>query len=245
MLPFKENRLNMNINKLNYFKKRNENLKKDAFRNSRANKEINTLKSLLYITDQDFPFKEKIKKDKQIDFLHNKFVVDLGCGDKYLEEPIKNSGAKYLGLDFEDLDLEIGSVPISDNSVDIVISLAVIEHLFNPGLFLNEIYRILTPGGLLWLSTPDINACKYSFWDDPTHIHPYNPKSMRFLLNMNGFSYIKITPNYLSKSPFFYKDSKAIFTYSRIIPFKGNSKLPVPEIFKGKCSGLFAIARKV
>ena len=232
----------MNLNKLNYFKKRNENLNSDFSRKSRADREIQTLKNLLSISNDDITFQENLRDSS--DLLRNKLIIDLGCGDKHLEKSLKTYNASYLGLDIEDIDLELGPIPLDDNTVDIIISLAVIEHLSNPGVFLSEILRVLRPGGVLWLSTPDINASKFDFWNDPTHVHPYNPKSIRFLLMMNGFKYIRVTPNYLSKSTIFYRESPLFFLYSRFIPFKGTSKLPVPELFKGNCQGLFAIARK-
>lgn len=44
--------------------------------------------------------------------------------------------------------------PLQDNSVDACITLAVIEHLNEPQQFLNEIFRILKPGGTVALTTP-------------------------------------------------------------------------------------------
>lgn len=46
------------------------------------------------------------------------------------------------------------TVPLSDNSVDIVTSLAVLEHLSDRLAHLREVYRILKPGGQLLLTTP-------------------------------------------------------------------------------------------
>lgn len=43
---------------------------------------------------------------------------------------------------------------IADNSVDVGLSLAVLEHLDAPDVFLREAYRVLKPGGMLLLTTP-------------------------------------------------------------------------------------------
>jgi len=173
-----------------------------------------------------------------------KLVVDLGCGDQYLRSPLEERGARYFPLDICDCNFETDNLPIHDESTDFVISLAVIEHLFDPGKFLAEIRRILKPNGIVWLSTPNINYCKEKFWNDPTHVHPYNPTSLRHLLNINGFSGVSVVPNYRCKSAFFYQEHPLLFHYGRFLPFLGNSRLPVPEIFKGRCLGIFAFAQK-
>lgn len=46
------------------------------------------------------------------------------------------------------------AIPLPDNSVDVVTSLAVLEHLTNRKKHLQEVYRILKPGGQLLLTTP-------------------------------------------------------------------------------------------
>ena len=54
---------------------------------------------------------------------------------------------------FKEADLN-QTLPLTDNSVDIVTALAVIEHLNQPNIFVNEIFRILKPGGECILTTP-------------------------------------------------------------------------------------------
>jgi SAM-dependent methyltransferase len=47
------------------------------------------------------------------------------------------------------------SLPLASGSVDAITSLQVIEHLWTPGEFLAECARVLRPGGLLAVSTPN------------------------------------------------------------------------------------------
>jgi len=49
-------------------------------------------------------------------------------------------------------------IPIETNSVDIIVSMALLEHLQNPAGFLSEVYRILKKGGTLILTTPSPKA---------------------------------------------------------------------------------------
>jgi ubiquinone/menaquinone biosynthesis C-methylase UbiE len=48
------------------------------------------------------------------------------------------------------------ALPFDKNSQDFIISIEVLEHLVNPDGFLNEIKRILKPGGYLILTTPNL-----------------------------------------------------------------------------------------
>ncbi|MES2749636.1 MAG: methyltransferase domain-containing protein [Patescibacteria group bacterium] len=45
-------------------------------------------------------------------------------------------------------------IPLADSSIDGALSLAVLEHLDSPEVFLKELYRIVRPGGVVLLTTP-------------------------------------------------------------------------------------------
>jgi SAM-dependent methyltransferase len=45
-------------------------------------------------------------------------------------------------------------IPLKDKSVDGVVIQAVLEHVLNPQLVVDEIYRVLRPGGLVYADTP-------------------------------------------------------------------------------------------
>lgn len=206
-------------------------MEKEA-RNPLGEREIKTLLTVLGIEDGPR-------------CLTGKIIVDLGCGDRFLKKPIENRGAIYRGLDINECDLETEALPMQDCGSDIAICLALLEHLKDPGHFLTEVKRILKPGGALWLSTPDIEACGPKFWNDPTHVHPYTRSSLRMLLQMSGFLDVLIAPNYRCKKPSLYRDTDFTFFRARyLMPFRGNSRWPVPDIFKGQCTGLFSLARK-
>lgn len=96
-------------------------------------------------------------------------IADFGSGYRadslryLLERKYMKQG---IGLDlsiteekFENItmfveDFEKGVKNIPPNSVDCVLSLAILEHLHNPKLYLEDIYNVLKPGGVLLLTTP-------------------------------------------------------------------------------------------
>lgn len=231
--------------KVDYFEHRLDGLQIDSDRVRLGQREIITLQRLIKSYQEHGYIKraQSVSGDK---FLENKFVLDVGCGDKYIQPICEELGAIYRGLDIVDCDFETDALPVKSDSVDVIASLALIEHLYDPVPHLKECLRVLKSGGFLWLSTPDIDATGTSFWNDPTHVHPYNRKSLKQVLQISGFSCSLITPNYRCKSVEEYRDTYKTFFRSRyLLPFAGTSSMwCIPEWLKGKCTGLFALAQK-
>lgn len=222
----------MSSNKHGYFKLRNETLSLQDDRHTLGEREVKTLLTMLQLHDGGSS-------------LNGKAVLDLGCGDQFLKKAFEDRGARYRGIDVDECNLEAQAFPVEDSSQDVAVSLALIEHLQDPGHFLAETQRVLKTGGWLWLSTPDIEACGTKFWNDPTHVHPYTRASLRTLLRMNGFDDVLVTPNYRCKPRDLYRDTDFNFFRARhLMPFLGTSSFPVPDWLKGRCTGLFALARK-
>jgi SAM-dependent methyltransferase len=79
-----------------------------------------------------------------------------------------------------------------DNAYDAVVCTHVFEHLRAPQRAMNEINRILRPGGFLYLETPSERSVRIpsftwvnpseqiplNFYDDETHIRPFSPPSL-------------------------------------------------------------------
>lgn len=82
-------------------------------------------------------------------------AADLGSGDGYWSEQLSSKGYsitspdKLIGVDFEH------GLPYPDNSFAVVWSSEVIEHLHNVDGFIHEINRVLIPGGVAILTTPN------------------------------------------------------------------------------------------
>jgi len=100
-------------------------------------------------------------------------LLDLGCGDGSLTIEVAKavkakkiycvdidaralSVAEARGAKTFLLDLSKDKIPLQDNSVDLVTSFEVIEHLINPDNMLKEVYRVLKFNGYLLISTPNL-----------------------------------------------------------------------------------------
>ena len=123
-------------------------------------------------------------------------LLDFGCGRKPYKELFKVN--KYIGLDIEssghnhnDSEIDIfydgRSIPFENNSFDSVFSSEVFEHIFNLDDVLNEIQRVLKPGGRLLITVPFV-------WDEheiPYDFGRYSSYGITHLLEKNGFYVVK------------------------------------------------------
>ena len=79
-------------------------------------------------------------------------VLDLGCGPRDQEIPIRALGHEYVGVDIcsttADFLADAHALPFKTASVDCILTYAVLLALRNPVVALSEIERVLKPGGL-------------------------------------------------------------------------------------------------
>ena len=170
-------------------------------------------------------------------------ILDLGSGDQFLMNEFKKRGISYFSLDIKDLDFEKDKFSFESNKFDLVISLAVLEHLKNPDLFLEESRRVLKNESYLFLSTPNWKYSKDIFYDDVTHVKPYSPESLNEILCIKNFKDVKTMPNLRCKSKSWYEGRFRFFKANYFVPFTNNAKF-IPKFLKGKSKGIFAIGKK-
>ncbi|HEY7139637.1 MAG TPA: methyltransferase domain-containing protein [Methylomirabilota bacterium] len=60
------------------------------------------------------------------------------------------------GIAVDDVDLERELLPHVEASFDRIVATEILEHLATPALFLSECWRVLRPGGVLYVTTPNV-----------------------------------------------------------------------------------------
>ena len=143
------------------------------------------------------------KLAKHLSSLHkipvNSKLLEVGAGRPDVLVGFRNAGMQVSGCDisqvsekackenqipFKYVNLDVGKLPYKSNSFDVVYSKSVIEHMIDPLSFVSESFRVLKPGGLLLILTPDWEANYRTFFDDFTHVRPMTRRSMNLLLSL-------------------------------------------------------------
>ncbi len=132
-------------------------------------------------------------------------VLELGCGSgiNYENLRIDSPTTEYYGVDilppgevppgilYSQVDLDKNALPYPDGSFEAVLLTHVIEHLRDPFSLGKEIHRVMRPGGLIYVETPNWTSMlvpsfrfkahqhnPFNFFDDPSHIRPYTKQSL-------------------------------------------------------------------
>lgn len=139
-------------------------------------------------------------------------VADLGCGRGEWLELLQEHGFEPRGVDLDEgmlkscselsLPAEKGEAvdflcSLPSESQSVVSAFHVVEHITFEHLqtLVLEAFRVLKPGGLLILETPNpenILVSTKNFYLDPTHQRPIPPLLLSFLPEYYGFERVKI-----------------------------------------------------
>lgn len=105
-------------------------------------------------------------------------------------------GARVIAAGFEDVSL--------DEAVNVVVAFEVFEHLLDPDRFLGKVRGLLAPGGILIMSTPNVEGFEIRALGPLStsvpfdHVRLYNPASLALVLERNGFEVLHLeTPGRL------------------------------------------------
>jgi SAM-dependent methyltransferase len=155
---------------------------------------------------------------------HCERVLDIPCGEGAFLARAQHAGLVCYGVDiahrltlagarFARADMNRG-LPFAPGAFDAVVCIDGIEHLERPFEFVRESRRVLRPGGVLIVSTPNISALR-SRWRwlltgfhnkqkvplnecDPTpwhHVSLLSFPMLRYILHREGFELRAITTN--------------------------------------------------
>jgi SAM-dependent methyltransferase len=153
------------------------------------------------------PYFKKFKTD------YKKYpVLDIGCGRGEMLGVLKSAGINAIGIDLNQTMVErargLGYKAeqaealsyLSDKStgsLSAITGFHLAEHIpFELMIRLfEECYRVLRPGGFIIFETPNpesIHVGSFSFYYDPSHLHPIPPDVMAFTLANRGFDKVEV-----------------------------------------------------
>jgi len=191
-------------------------------------------KSSNYWLDKFFLPKIKERKNKivvpQVMFFSNKFkkyknkkILDIGSGlglfllelkKKWPKanlsalEPSKKMAEKCRSNKINVYETTIEKINTQKNKFDAITCFELFEHLYDPKIFLDQVYKLLNKNGVFYFTT--LNGMGYDIQMlgkysnsiyPPYHINFFNPESIKILLKKIGFKILFIdTPGKLDLS---------------------------------------------
>ena len=123
-----------------------------------------------------------------LSYIKDKKVLDIGCGNGYGTALMAKTAKEIVGLDYDAGTVEqnkekyrsianisfkqasIPPIPFEDGSFEVITAFQFIEHIEPRKEFLKECMRVLSPGGSLLVTTPNV---KKSLARNPFHVHEY------------------------------------------------------------------------
>ena len=143
-------------------------------------------------------------------------IIEFGCGANPLATLLKSKSNKVVLCDVSDVtcnkadefirgNIEDVILTLEAQSYDLVILNQVIEHLSDPFKFISAVFKILRPGGIFFIETPNINGyeAKLSIDDGtwggfhaPRHFVLFSDTSLPSVLSNSGFYILSVDSIY-------------------------------------------------
>jgi ubiquinone/menaquinone biosynthesis C-methylase UbiE len=117
-------------------------------------------------------------------------VLDAGAGSQAYAP--KFSKQRYESADFEQVEkkykpstyvCDLRKIPVEDGRFDAIVFTQVMEHVPEPKLVLQELHRVLKPGGKMFFSAP----LYYPEHEQPYDYYRYTQFGLRYLFDETGF----------------------------------------------------------
>jgi SAM-dependent methyltransferase len=158
------------------------------------------------VTEENYWFRRhEVVYRRLADACAGRDVLEAGCGEGYGADLIAGVARSVVALDYDNVTVahvraryprvdvrhgNLASLPLGRASVDVVVNFQVIEHLWDQPQFVAECARVLRPGGVLLMSTP--NRITFSPGREapvnPFHTREFSAAELTELLTQGGFT---------------------------------------------------------
>lgn len=128
------------------------------------------------------------------------WILDVGCGGGWLAAALTPKQRRVISMDISDINpikallntnnpyhfglvADVFEMPIGENSIDCIVASEIIEHVSYPKRFLEELFKVLKPGGRLIVTTPYNEKILQSLCIHCNHLTPHNAHLHSFTEN--------------------------------------------------------------
>lgn len=148
----------------------------------------------------------------------HKTILDVGCGDGRFLSLLRDFGApqwEMVGLEFDAGAIEqcrsmgfeahaervedFAEDPAQRGRFDAVVMLQLIEHVEDPALICERVHRLLRPGGVFVIETPNLAGLDYRLFEGrhwghyhfPRHWNLFSESALHRMLEERGFEIVR------------------------------------------------------
>jgi 2-polyprenyl-3-methyl-5-hydroxy-6-metoxy-1,4-benzoquinol methylase len=138
-------------------------------------------------------------------------LLDIGCGNGDFLVNARDAGWDVVGIDPDpkavaaakqrDLEVSVGSIELfatESGCFDAITLSHVLEHLHEPVQFIQAVHRLLKPGGVIFIDTPNIESRGARRWgrnwrglETPRHLVLFSRAGLIGMLQAGGFEHIE------------------------------------------------------
>jgi SAM-dependent methyltransferase len=146
---------------------------------------------LVAANEGDIVFEHVHRYALALELARGKRVLDIACGEGYgskllaceaqsvvgvdiSPQVVEHASRKYREVNLRFLVGSCDSMPVETASIDLLVSFETLEHHDRHHEMLTEVKRVLSPGGVLMISTPD----KRVYSDLPKFVNPFHVKEL-------------------------------------------------------------------
>ncbi len=129
-------------------------------------------------------------------------ILDVGCGNGWAAKHFLSKGKKVVSMDISITNpvkvlkenpgenhaaivADAYNMPFKKNTFDAIVASEIMEHVYDPKLFISNLMEVLKPGGKLVITTPYDETIEYFmcvYCNKPTpknaHLHSFNEKNI-------------------------------------------------------------------
>lgn len=136
-----------------------------------------------------------------------KLILDVGCGNAWVANYFLKKNRQVISMDISSVNpvralrenpdknhaalvADVFHLPLKNNSIDCIVASEIMEHVYEPGLFIDKLVEKLKPGGKLIITTPynekiEYYLCVHCNLPTPknAHLHSFNKQNIRKILS--------------------------------------------------------------